>query len=433
MIKKLFLFIFAVSLIHLAKAQNVTFDAKGLLFLSDADMSAFALMNGKLQKSGEDEDQISALTFPLSYAKSDQIKSDKASNSVIGTKRTVAITSDQRLAYVLETKGETNYDETFIKKMPEGFPKGKYVTVINIEKLNKPTSLYRFPVGENPTSIAISPDNKYLAITCEEYGKEIQIYEISQSEQGKPLRIIKKPKNLAPGHIVDLAWHSSGQFLAYINQDEANCGLIRVLRDGPSQQIIRLENIGSPVKIGGKPTLGKFTPDGKYFLILDQKKDWTDKDLNEKGELFVVRFNTSEGQMHSLLAKASVGENPIGFDIHPDGSYILVNNLERSFYSPETYASSGEASLSVLRLEFDGSIENIKEYPLEGTLPASAVFDKTGKNIAYSVYQYLTFGFPFGGIEFLNFDPLSKEIMTPQKGKIYVPRGVNSITVIKEY
>ncbi|MFT7436014.1 MAG: hypothetical protein ACI8UX_001813, partial [Psychromonas sp.] len=61
------------------------------------------------------------------------------------------------------------------------------------------------------------------------------------------------------------------------------------------------------------------------------------------------------------------------------------------------------------------------------------VFDKTGKNIAYSVYQYPTFGFSFGGIEFLNFDPLSKEIMTPQKGKIHVPRGVNSIRAIKEY
>ncbi|MFT6880280.1 MAG: hypothetical protein ACJARG_001212, partial [Arcticibacterium sp.] len=52
MTKKLFLFIFAAFLSHSAKAQNVTFDAKGLLFLSDADMSAFALMDGKLQKSG---------------------------------------------------------------------------------------------------------------------------------------------------------------------------------------------------------------------------------------------------------------------------------------------------------------------------------------------------------------------------------------------
>ena len=433
MIKKSFLFIFTLFFFHSSLAQNITFDAKGLIFLSDADMSAFAIMNGNLQKSGENEDQISTLTFPLSYTNPEQIKSDKASNSVIGTKRTVAITSDQKLAYVLETKGETDYDVEFVKNMPDDFPAGKYVTVINIENLNAPKSLYRFPVGQNPSSIALSPDNKYLAISCEEYGKEIQIYEVSQGDEGKPLRIIKKPNNLAPGRSVDLVWHSSGQFLAFINQDEANCGLIRVLRDGPTQQIIRLENAGEPVKLGGKPTLGKFTPGGKYFLVLDQKKDWTNKDSNEKGELFVIRFNTSEGQSHSLLAKAGVGENPIGFDVHPEGSYILVNNLERSFYSPESYASSGEASLSVLRLEYDGSIENIKEFPLEGILPASAVFDKTGKNIAYSVYQYLTFGFSFGGIEFLTFDPLSEEVMNRQKGKIYVPRGVNSIKVIKEY
>jgi DNA-binding beta-propeller fold protein YncE len=429
--KKTFLLTLSTFFIILnSDAQNITFDAKGLVFLSDADMSAFSIIDGKLRKSKDAKDEISTLTFPLSYGDPEQIKSDKASNSVIGSKKSIAITSNQKLAYVLEAKGETAYNTSEIDNMETNFPAGKYVTVVNIENLNSPKSLYRFPIGENPTSITIDQKNKYLAITCEEYGKEIQLFELDDA--GKPMRIIKKPQNFEPGRIVDLVWHSSGDYLAYINQDEAQVGLIKVLRDGPTQQIIRLESLGEPLKIGGLPSTGRFTPDGKYFLLLDKKKELSDKESNAKGELFVIRFNPENGA-HFLLSKSEVGENPMGFDIHPEGNYILTNNLERSFYPPEKFASSGESSISVIHLSYDGKVENKETFPIQGILPASVVLDKTGKNVAFSVFQYLTFGFSFGGIEFLTFNPQAKSILTYQKGKIYVPRGVNSIKVIKEY
>ena len=429
--KKTFLFIVStLFILQWSFAQNITFDAKGLVFLSDADMSAFSLMDGQLRKNADAKDEISTLTFPLSYGNPGQIKSDKASNSVLEGKKSIAITSNQKLAYVLETKGETSCDDVSFSKMDVEFPTGRYITVVNIENLNQPKSLYRFPVGENPSSIAIDNKNKYLALTCEEYGKEIQIFELD--EAGKPFRIIKKPSNFEPGRIVDLVWHSSGEYLAYINQDEAHVGLIKVLRDGPTQQIIRIEALGEPVKIGGMPAMGKFTPDGKYFLVLDKKKELTDKDSDTKGELFVVRFNPETGS-HSLLSKSEVGENPMGFDIHPEGNFILVNNLERSFYPPEQFASSGESSLSVLQLAYDGRVENKETFTIQGILPASVAFDKNGKNVAFSVYQYLTFGSSFGGIEFLTFNEKASKMLTFQKGKIYLPRGVNSIKVIKEY
>lgn len=429
--KKIFLCFFAIVFTsQTGNCQNINFDAKGLVFLSDADMSAFSLIDGDLRKNANDKDEISTLTFPLSYGNPGQIKSDKASNSVLESKKSIAITSNQKLAYVLETRGETDYNDVSFKNMDSEFPTGRYVTVVNIENLNQPKSLYRFPVGENPSSIALDSKNKYLALTCEEYGKEIQVFELDNA--GKPLRIIKKPISFEPGRIVDLVWHYSGDYLVYINQDEKQVGLIKVLRDGPTQQIIRLETLGEPVKIGGMPAMGKFTPDGKHFLILDKKKELSNKDLDTKGELFVIRFNPETGAL-SLLSKTQVGENPMGFDIHPEGEYILVNNLERSFYPPEQFSSSGESSLSVLHLNYDGKIENKETFPIQGILPASVAFDKTGKNVAFSVYQYLTFGFSFGGIEFLTFNSKATKMLTYQKGKIYVSRGVNSIKVIKEY
>ncbi len=416
----------------IATAQTISFDAKGLLFLSDADMSAFALSDGRLRKTKQAEDQISVVTFPLEYGNASLIKSSTASNSVLKSGKNVAVNSDQSIAYILETRGTTGQNQELIEQPETNFPAGNYVTVVNIRNLSAPESMYRFPAGQNPGSIELSPDNKYLALTSEEYGKEVQLYELDKA--GKPVRVVKKPNGMNPGRIVDLVWHKSGEFLVYLNRDEAEAGLIKIVRDGPTQQIIRLDLFGSPLKIGTQPIEGKFTPDGKYFLVLDTKTDLTNAEKQEKGEVYVVRFQT-EGDPgnHHLLARTEVGLHPLSFDIHPEGHYIMVNNVEKSFAGPSRSNEVAEASLSFLQLSLDGSIKTLKTVKISGILPASAVFDKTGANIAVSVYEYLTYGFTFGGIEFFKFNPKENNVITPQKGKIYVPRGAHSLKVINDY
>ena len=68
------LFIFTcISFSISAFAQNIVFEAKGLLYLSDADMSAFSILDGQLRKTTEAVDQLSSLTFPLSFGNPEQI------------------------------------------------------------------------------------------------------------------------------------------------------------------------------------------------------------------------------------------------------------------------------------------------------------------------------------------------------------------------
>ena len=361
--------------------QNITFDAKGLLFLSDADMSAFSLSDGALRKTVASEDQLSVVSFPLDYGNTSLIKSSTASNSVLKSGKNIAINADQSLAYILETKGITGSSVQSFNNPESEFPAGNYVTVVNIRNLSGPESLYRFPVGNNPRSIELSPDNKYLALTCEEYGKEIQLFELDKT--GKPVRIIKKPNGIDPGRIADLCWHKSGDFLVYLNQDEAEAGLIKVVRDGPTGQIIRLDLFGEPVKAGVQPTQGRFTPDGKYFLVLDSKSDLSNTESSEKGEMYVIRFHTeSDAESHNLLSRAEVGLHPTFFDIHPEGNYLVVCNVENSFSLPSQSAEVAESSISLLQLGLDGTIKNIKTNKISGILPVSAIFDKTGANIA---------------------------------------------------
>lgn len=413
-------------------AQTITFDTKALIYLNDADMSAFSIVDGKLRKSIDSKDQLSTLTFPLSFDSNDQIKSVAVSSSLLSKAETITMSSDQKLAYVVETRGTTESTTTAIQSIENDFPYGQYVTVVNLKDTKNPKALYRFPVGENPSSISLDHKNQNLIVCSEEYNKELQVFELDQ--EGKPVRIIKKPTNFTAGRINHAVWHPSGDFIAYINKDAQEVGLLKVLKDGPSQQIIRLEPFGKPIKIEGTPSVGKFTPDQRFFIVLDPKHDcFASPNSKEKGQLFIIKFNIEEDEGESfLISRADLALNPYAFDIHPEGSYIAVCNVESSF-QPPTALSNNNGSVTMLRLDFNGSVENLGTTPVDGVFPSSVCFDKTGSNIAVSIFQHLTYGYSFGGIDFFKFTPNNPKPLELQKGKIYLPQGVHSIKAIHNY
>ena len=430
MTKKIFFASFFLFTSTFSFSQGVTFDAKALLFLTDADMSAFSIADGILRKMPNRMDLISTVSFPLTYGDPDLIVSDKASNSLIGSHKDIAISSDQKRAYVLETRSETTDDAIAIEHILDEFPAGDYITVVDIEDPKKPKSLYRFSVGENPQSISLDSKGRYLAITTEVYGKEIRIFELDQS--GKPVRVIPKPGQLPPGKIVDLTWHPDGEHLAYINQDESEVGIIKLLKDGPSGDVIRSEIEGPTVKLSGFLTHGEFSPDGNYFLVLDAKKELDNEEITDPGEIYVIKFNFDTGK-HFLNDKAKVEENPTSFEFHPDGSYLLVSNMKKSFYTNPPLGQASAASFSLLQLNADGTIKLLENYPVEGMMPSSVAFDKSGENIAYSVFEYRSYGYTLGGIEFLKFNAAAKTKLSSQKSRIYVPRGIHSLKPLIDY
>lgn len=424
--RKFSVFLFFIS--SVVSAQNISFDAKGILFLSDADLPAFSFDNGPLYREKGSTDKFGGILFPLKYSSPSPISEEVISNSSVTNYKSIATSRDNRTAYVLESKGPL---EPGSEQQRKNLPDGHYVSVVDISNLQKLKPEYRFPVGVNPKAIELDKKNEYLAICTEEYDKEIQVFELN--EFGKPIRIIGKPNLLPAGKITDVCWHPGGDFLAYINQETHEIGLIKVLRDGPTQKIIRLEQYGTPLKIAGLPTHGKFTPDGKYFLVLDKKKEAENSSGAEKGEIFVIKFNLEDASSHFLLSKAEVEENPSSFVIHPQGNWIIVSNHKRSFEDPEKSSLTAQSSLSVLSFSVNGTIQNTGNVNIEGILPFSLGFDKTGQNIALGIFQYLSFGHTFGGIEFYKFTPERTTKLEKQKAKIATSKGIHAIKVIEDY
>ena len=417
---------------HTFFGQSVRFDARSLLYLSDSDMSAYAFEDGLDRNSKDFNDQLTAIKFPLAYGAKLEESSTPVSNSVLTYGDQVCITSNQRLAYILESFAETELERASNGILSQGLPSGQYITVVDLSNPHYPRAQYRFPAGQNPKSISLSPDNQYLAVCSDEYGKELQIFELDGA--GKPTRVIKKPNRIEPGRISHVAWTSDNNALIYLNQDAQLVGLIKVLRDGPTNQIIRLEGDSRTIRLEGLPVYGKFTPDKKYFLVMTaQSNFFGDNRKNSDGTLFVIKFSDIESsESHFLLSKIKLSQNPISFDIHPEGSLVAVVQAENSTRIP-TGSSKAAGSINLIDLKLSGNLFDRQIIEVEGMLPNKVLFDKDGKNLAISIYQYFNFGFSFGGIEFFDCNLNDKNVLKKQSGKIFLPRGVHSIFSVVDY
>lgn len=405
-------------------SQNLSFEAKGIIAISDADMAASAFADGKLYKEKGAKDAFTGIRLPLEKSY-DEIKSVIVSNSAANHTKAMVVSNTHHLAYVVDTRGMVADNVSELKNLNEDLPAGGFITVIDIADVVHPKVLYKFPTGKNPIGIDISPKGEYLVLCTEEEGKEIQVLELDPA--GKPIRIIHRPQGLPAGKISDVSWHPNDNYIAFTFDDTKEVGLLKTTRDGPTNKIIRLELQGKPIKIGTSPGAGQFTPDGKFYIIPDLKRGIEGAD----GEIFVIKFNLDGTSEHFPITKAKVGQNPEGFAISPDGSLVVVANMRKTYYDWESADLSRKASLSLLKLTPDGSLTNHGEYEFEGILPKSLSFDQSGKNLAVTVYDYFNYGKHFGGIEFWKVKQGDKPSLQKQDFKLFLSRGCHSVRVVK--
>ncbi|MBK6978463.1 MAG: beta-propeller fold lactonase family protein [Cytophagaceae bacterium] len=217
-----------------------------------------------------------------------------------------------------------------------------------------------------------------------------------------------------------------------MKKETREIGLVKVLRDGPTGNIIRLELVGNTIKMEGNLKAGEFTKDGKYFLVLDSRDEPGTNSLGQKGQVFVVRFSLEDNGTHALISKAEVEENPSAMVIHPSGKFILVTNQKKSFEYPVS-KNTGKGSLSVLLLQPEGTLQNKINVPLDGVMPSGVVFDKNGNNLAVSFMQFLNFGKSTGGIQFFNFTGGNNPKVEKQSSMINTSKGIHSLRVIEDF
>lgn len=405
-----------------AQTSPITFNARGLVAISDADMAASAFADGKLLRDAAVKDKLTSIKFPL-------VRGGKTfgeipvPNSALTYTKGMAVPTTGGLAYVLEARMRPEDAVNEYKNVMEEFPAGQKLYVVDIVNLAAPKVKFSFPVGKNPTAVDVYKNELMIATSAP--GKELVFYEVDDA--GKPTRALYLPSTLdSTNRIIDLTWHPTGNYLAATLEQTKEVALYKIIREGG--KLRNIEMVGKPLLAGESPASGKFSADGKHYFVVDTKGALGK--ATGDGELMVIDFALEGSGEHKLASQTPVGLNPGAFSISPDGTLIVTASAGKSAMPWEGPEGGNGSTLTLLKVGGDGVLSKVQDYPFEGILPQSVAFDKDGSNLAVAVYEYLDYGNRTGGIEFWSVAKGDSPSLKKQAGRISVERGCHTIRVI---
>ncbi len=402
-------------------SQNslINFNARSLVVLSDADLSASTFSDGLLLRDATAKDRLTSVKFPVE--RSGSIQSILVPNSAVNYSKSVAVPATGGLAFVIESKTSPAESVKEVKDLAAE-NKGQRVYVTDIVNPVSPKLKFPFSIGNNPLSIDIYKNE--LIISTEEAGKKLSFLETDP--EGKPTRLVNLPIDTdSTQSLVDISFHPSGDYVAASLAPSGDLVLYKIIRE--NEKLKNIETVGKPVKLGDKLTFGRFSADGKKYFVVDSKGE--PGKASGEGELLVVNIDTEAGD-HKVAGKIAIGSNPEAFAINPDGSLIVIASAGNGLASWSAADAGQGGKLTLIKVGADGALTKAGDYPVGGILPSSVAFDKDGSNLAVSVFEYLDYGDRKGGIEFFTVNKGDSPSLAPQKAKISVERGAHTLRVV---
>lgn len=402
-----------------SQSPVIQFNARNLVVLSDADLTASTFSDGKLLREVTAKDKLTSVKFPIERAGT--VQSILVPNSAVNHSKSIAVPSTGGLAFVIESKTSPADAVKEIKDLAAEH-KGQRVYVVDIVNPVAPKLKFPFSIGTNPLSVDIFKNE--LIISTEEAGKKLGFLETDP--EGKPTRLIYLPIDTdSTQSLVDVSFHPSGDFIAASLAPSGDFVMFKIVRE--NGKLKNIETIGKPAKLGEKLTFGRFSADGKYYFVVDTKGD-LGKSSGE-AELLVVNVDTQAGD-HKVGGKLPIGSNAGAFAINPEGTLIAVASAGTGL-APWAAADAGQGGkVTLVKVGADGAVSKGSEVAVGGILPSSLAFDKDGSNLAVTVFEYLDFGDRKGGVEFFTVTKGDAPALTPQKGKISVERGAHTLRVV---
>ncbi len=135
------------------------------------------------------------------------------------------------------------------------------------------------------------------------------------------------------------------------------------------------------------------------------------------------------------MSRARTGVWPEGLAISPDARWVATTNLKRSSYAPDDPRQDFFASVTLLRLNSEGALDRIDDYPFAGVIPEAAAFDDGSHFLAVAVFDHLPPQASQGSVDIWRIagdfqDPARVELV-PTGTSIPVARGAQSMEIVR--
>ena len=403
------------TLLAISVSAQPRFDAQKLIVLSDADMAASAYVDGRLLRVPGDQDELSLIDFSSSDPLNN-LTTLPVSNSVTNWTKSLDVSSDGRVAFVAETRGQLDPGITQISNVGE-IPAARSIHAINVSNPKVMSLMAEVDVGNIPIVAQLSPDGNFLATVIEEPGRELVLVPWQGTAFGTPRYFAIGQTYDKPLRATDITWHPSGNYLAVTLEESQQVAFYQV-----NDERTEITMIGEPLPLGTLPGAGQFVPGGEFYLIPD-----VNNFVNE-GFLYCIRPDFANGN-HQIASRVNTGRAPEGFGISPDGSQIVTANMEGSWFPEGLEFHTETSSLSLIALNANGELTELQRVPFSGVLPENVAFDADGDMVAVAVYEYndQPLEEAHGAVEFWH---VSENRLEATDMKITLTRGVHVLAVV---
>lgn len=422
-----------------SRTQSLDFKGQYLVSISDADMLSSAYVDGKLGPR-EGKDALSIIPLNVTDPTKLTAYEVEASNSVAGPPAAVAITSDGRYAFVIETFTPRPGNGPALDHTFADLEIGNKLLVFDLRDPKNARRVQTLEIGKRPDAISINATNDRIAICFNpEGGVGVETpLALASFTQGKVGELVypKIPNWNTGDRLINAEWHPTEPVLALANPTREEIAFVRV--DGDE-----LEPWGNPVGIEKEPYMIKFSPNGQYLVSNalywgpDVAGQWVEA---PRGSILSIKLNagtTAEGTpRHALVSRALTGVSPEGMNISPDGKYIVTTNLERSYLPYHDERITWFSSVSLFSFDQQsGEIIKHGDFAYDGILPEAAVFDNTSQFVAVVTYDHFNDRKKGGTVDFwrITMDPFeqNRKIMVKTEHSVPVTRGAHSMVIAR--
>jgi hypothetical protein len=374
-------------------APGTGFQARALLAVSDLDMAATGYADRKLRQLPGARDALTILSDL--GGETPKRAAIFASNSVVGWPGPLALSPDNRFAYVIETQAEIDDAVAQVDDAYNAAP-GRRLMAFDIADFAAPRLIGEIDVCGDPSAIDIHPSGAYAVIACRDAARPVVIVPFTDGVP-QPAQAIA----LAIPDALKTA-RSPGVSFARLSPDgrtwAANIGNRNILffdiAPGTDGLPTSARLIGAPVSFDtGWLSMGRWSLDGRHLIMADTA--WGPGNLdavrNGPGRILSIAFEPSS--THRLVSEARISLSPEGFDLNPTGTLLVVANMERT-YLPDglpysLFGRRASSSLSLVAFDPAGGALTVVDGPvtLDAVLPEDVVFDDAGDTIAVVSYQ----------------------------------------------
>jgi hypothetical protein len=364
------------------------------------------------------------------------------SNSVTAAPEILELMPDGRTAFVVERLGQRPAGGKTIDDLPPG----TRLFAIDLADKSAPRIAATAEVGAFPEALGVSPDGRRVAV-------------VSNTPEASLLQIVDYAKggfgevssfNLADLGITGQAstprggvtatnvnWHPSGRFMAVNITTQDRVAFFEIVTENGK---VSVKPWGEPVAVGRDPFVGRFTPDGRFYLTSDWGRDFAATTLDGRiptkpGAVSVIRIADPEASSaearHEKIGSTETDRSAEGIAISPDGRFVATVNMRDTAFPPDSGRFDRDGTVTLLSFDpSSGALAKIRNYPFEGVLPEGGTFDLTGDHFLASVFHGHTGVTPQAGAGIEVFRVVKGDSPALQRlGRIPLAHGVHHVDV----